>query len=138
MGKKILLFVIPFFLLFIVGCGVKDNALPLPSSAKAISSNTIELPFPYGESINGENWILDRNHSGDLVLKVKNKGRDVTEFPLTNKNGPFFVEKLGKQYVGGYKYKAKGTIQLGTKIYTVLEVDLNTDNQSGTIVLKSK
>jgi len=120
----------------LVGCG-QQNPLSLPSSVKSVNGDIV-IPFPYGETPHGEVWTLDRNTSGHLVLEVQNRDRTVAEFDFGKSLGVFYVDKLGKQLVGGHRYQTSGAIQLGNTVYTVTEIDLNTDNQSGKVILKAQ
>jgi hypothetical protein len=134
MNRRMLWVLIPVLFATIPGCASKSNNLPLPSSAKTISATSIEIPFLYAESPNGETWMLEKN-GPDITLNVINKGQIVNKIPLTDKISTFNTEKLGKQYVGGYRYRANEMIQLGNKVYQISEVDLNNSNESGKVVL---
>jgi hypothetical protein len=106
---------IPLFFFLITGCGSQNNALPLPSSAKIISTNTIQLPFPYSESINGETWGLSRNTSNHFVVQVSNEGKIVKTFPVNS--------------------ISNGSITLGGQKYTVKGIKVDNDNLSGFVML---
>ncbi len=134
-GALILLVIIIVGLAIFFIHGSKNNQLPLPSSAKVISTNTIQVPFPYSESQNGETWQLigrDQNK----ILKITNNGKTTADIPLSNNPTAFYVTKLGKRYLGGYKYNTNTTIQLGNKVYKITEIDLNSDQTSGKVILK--
>lgn len=115
-NKKMVLWTIPFMLLLVTGCGSKNNDLPLPSSVKTISSNTIQVPFPYSESSNGEQWNFSRDASNrNPVVQVKNGGNIVATFRVNVSSNPSFT-------LGGQKY-------------TVESIRVNSDNESGVVTL---
>lgn len=116
MSKKILVSAVPFFFLLLTGCGSAYTNLPLPSSAKTISAKTIQIPFPYQESLDGEAWTLSRDASNqNPVVQVSNKGKVVETFPInTNSNA---------------------SITLGGQKYTVKSIRVNSDNKSGMVTL---
>jgi hypothetical protein len=135
LGALILFVIVVVGLAIFFIYGSKSNQLPLPSSAKTISANTIQIPFPYSESQNGEAWNLITRDQ-DRILKITNKGKAVVDIPLSNSPTAFYVTKLGKSYLGGYRYNTNTTIQLGNKVYKITEIDLNSDNTSGKVILE--
>ena len=107
----VFLSVVPLIFLLTTGCGSKNNGLPLPSSAKKISTNTIQIPFPYSESINGEQWTLSRNSSNHLVVQVIDGGKIEKIFPVNT--------------------NITASITLGGQKYKVNHITVNSDNDSG-------
>jgi hypothetical protein len=115
MGKTSFLSVL-FLLFLVMGCTPKHNSgLPLPSSAKKVSIDTIQVPFPYSESINGEKWDLSRDSSNHFVVQVSNNGKVEKTFPINSKS----IE----------------SITLDGQIYNVSHITLNNDDISGFVVL---
>ncbi|NRD80881.1 hypothetical protein HPT25_26490 [Bacillus sp. BRMEA1] len=114
MGKTSL-FTTLFFLLLVTGCTTKNNGLPLPSSTKKISSDIIQVPFPYSESINGEKWDLNRDSSNHFVVQVSNNGRVEKTFPINS--------------------NSKESITLDGQKYNVSHITVNNDDKSGFVVL---
>lgn len=115
--------------------GSKSNQLPLPSSAKTVSTNTIQVPIPSSESQNGEAWRLIGSDQS-RILNITSEGKTVFDIQLPSNPTAFYVTKSGRRYLEGYKYKTNTTIQLGSRVYTITEVDLNSDNASGRVILK--
>jgi hypothetical protein len=114
MGKT-LLFTTLFLFFLVTGCTTKNNGLPLPSSAEKVSSNTIQVPFPYSESINGEKWDLNRDSSNHFVVQVSNNGRVEKTFPINSNSNE--------------------SITLDGQKYNVGHITLNNDDKSGFVVL---
>lgn len=115
-NKKMLLSAIPFLFLLVTGCGSKNNDLPLPSSAKTFSTNTFQVPFPYSESSNGEQWALSRDASNqNLAVQVSNGGKIVESFPVNT--------------------ESNASITLGGQKYTISGITVNNDNKSGVVTL---
>ena len=100
------------------GCASSNNVVPLPTSAKqfapdgvTLESNQITIPFPYGDKFsNGEEqWLLDRDTSGHLILKVTWRSIEVATFP---------VDHIGLNQVSGQ-------ITLGRKDYNLISITVN-------------
>jgi hypothetical protein len=106
--------------LILAGCSSKNEGLLLPSSAKQDSDNTLTIPFPYAESQNGQQWLLDRDASNNFIIKLINHGKELAGFP----------EKASKPE------RETVTITLGEQKYTITSVTLNSDNYSGYVTLK--
>jgi hypothetical protein len=116
LNKKMLASVITFFFLLLTGCGSVYTNLPLPSSAKTISAKTIQIPFPFKESENGEDWTLSRHASNqNPVVQVSNKGKVVETLPIN--------------------INSNASITLGGKKFTVKSIKVNSDNLSGMVTL---
>jgi hypothetical protein len=133
--KYIVLFIHLFFSVFLfVGCAQEKSSFPMPSSAK-ISGNLIKIPFPYIE--NKEEWELSHNASNLLVIEVSYDGKIVSKFPLEKKIKKIISLQSGKESIEMI-YLSHGTIQLDSKKYNITNINLNNDNQSGFVSLKSK
>lgn len=116
MNKKMLMSAIPFLFLLDTGCGSKNNDLPLPSSTKSISINTIQVPFPYSESSNGEQWTLSRDTSNqNPVVQVSNGGKIIESFSVNT--------------------SSNASITLGGQKYSVSAIAVNNDHKSGVVTL---
>ncbi len=87
-----------------------------------IPTNQITIPFPYTDKFsNGtEQWTLEMDTSGNTVLRVRWKSRELAAFPVNN---------IGINRV-------TGEITLGEKEYIVISITLNSDNKSGWITLE--
>jgi hypothetical protein len=118
--RKIVTSSILICLLALAGCSSKNEGLLLPSIAKQDSDNTLTIPFPYIESQNGQQWLLERDTSNNFVIKVLNHGRELAVFPV----------KASKPE------RETETITLGQQKYTITSVFLNSDNYSGHVTLK--
>lgn len=105
---------IPAIFLLVSGCGQNSDNLPLPESAKSVSSNTINVPFPYGTQ-SGEKWLLNRDTSNKFEVQVINNGKVVATFPVDE--------------------QSNNTITLSGKQYTVKNITVNSDNTSGFVTL---
>jgi hypothetical protein len=113
--RKILVLSTLILLYLVTGCSSQNYSLPLPSSAKKISTDTIQVPFPYSESTNGEKWGLNRNSSNQFEVQVSNNGRVEKTFPVNSNSNE--------------------SITLGGQKYTVSNIILNNDEKSGFVVL---
>jgi hypothetical protein len=97
MGKSSLLLIL--FLLFLAtGCTSKQDSLSLPLSAKKVSTDTIHVPFPYNESIDGEKWELNRDSSNHFVMQVSNHGKVEKTFPI-NSNSNESITLDGQKFL---------------------------------------
>jgi hypothetical protein len=108
------------------GCTKKNsnsNGIPLPQSAKYVSANTLEIPFPpYGYDFSGgsERWIIERVGSVDnRVFFVMYNDKSIAKFPL------------GK--VGLGTHKINGSINMGGVIYKGVSITLNKNLDTGYI-----
>jgi hypothetical protein len=115
---RIIVMVVFAAALGVAGCSQGNESAPLPSWAKhyapsgTLEPNQLTIPFPSGDKFpNGEErWFLDRDMSGQLVLKVT--WRDQTVFLLP-------VAGLGVN-------PAQSEIALGGKNYRVVSLTVNT------------
>jgi hypothetical protein len=112
------------------GC-THDDSVPLPGSAsRSIPNNTplppgqLSIPFPYREKFSSgmEQWVLERDTAGHLVLVVSWITQEIAKFP---------VDSVGINQV-------TGVITLGGKDYNVINLTLNSDNESGWITIQEK
>jgi len=106
--------VVPALLLLVSGCGRNSENFPLPESAKHVSSNTINIPFPY-ETQSGERWLLNRDVLNKFEVQVINDGKLVATFPVDE--------------------QSKNSITLSGEQYTVQHITVNNDNTSGIVTL---
>lgn len=105
----------------VIGCNSKLNNLPLPTSAKEIADSQIAIPFPYKDKFpsRDEEWVLDRDSSNQMVLKVLFRGKEVALLP---------IDGIGNA-------QETGQILLGDKEYFVKTITLNSDKSSGWVTI---
>jgi hypothetical protein len=89
---------LPFCLLLLSGCGDDNEGLPLPESAKTVSSGTIDIPFPY-ETQGGERWLLKRIGSDQFEVQVIYRGKVMATFPVSGMHWQSTIILAGQQYV---------------------------------------
>lgn len=87
--------------------------LSLPLSAK------VDIPFPYTDSENGEQWILARDASNRFVVQVIDASKVVATFSVDDTNG----------------IHSKAMITLGGQKYIVQNITVNSDHESGFVTL---
>ena len=109
-------------IIFITGCSTKTEGIPLPTSAKIKAHNELNIPFPYIDKYtkNVESWVLDKDSSNRLILKVIYIDKVVITFPVNDV---------------GFN-KVNGKIILGKNTYTFTSINLNNDMTSGFITLQ--
>lgn len=128
--KLICVYVFILTLCFMTGCvnhyNQSSNGIPMPTTAKQVSKNTIEIPLPYLNNQNGGvRWIIQRENSPDnLVLTVIYRNAPGARFPI------------GK--VGAGTHKISGSIVLDGKKYEAISITLNKDLESGTVRFKKE
>ncbi len=104
------------FCILVTGCGSQNKGLPLPQSAK------IEVPFPYAESSNGEQWLLNRDPSNHFVVQVINANKVEATFSVDSTNGNY----------------PKKTITLGGQTYIIQHITVNNGGDSGFVTLSKE
>jgi hypothetical protein len=109
---------LPFCFLLLSGCGDDNQGLPLPESAKTVSSGTIDIPFPY-ETQGGEQWLLNRSGSDQFEVQVIYRGKVMATFPVSGMNSYSTITLAGQQYV-------------------VQHIMINSDKNSGIVTLARK
>lgn len=114
------LFFIPVFTLMVTGCS-QNNGLSLTSSVTTADvSGVTTIPFPYFEKTGGEGWELNRVGKSIYIVQVMNDDKVVDKFPVNASSSE----------------RAKETIILGGHTYTIVKIDVSTDNVSGFVTLK--
>jgi len=106
------------------GVNITENrSLPIPTSAKKNSDGSITIPFPFEEkfSIKNEQWLLDRDTSNNLVLRIIFGGNQIVSFPVN----------------GSGNTPETGIILLGDTQYSIKNITLNNDQASGLVMLEA-
>lgn len=98
----------------------------MPPSAKKISENAVEIPFPpYTYAVSGgtERWILQKVDAPDnLEFSIIYNDRQIIKFPL------------GK--VGAGTYEISGIFEMDKIEYKGVHITLNEDGDAGSILFE--